>query len=139
MTFYKNSYLMGLAQEQRVLPVLRNYFHRDIQKIGGRFARHDFECSEFTYEIKSRNNKINTYSETLITHDKVDDLQKPLILVFNFTDAIAYIQYDEKRFEPYKKMLFGRTDRDDPPKIHIYIPVSELIKIDNNWDVVDGV
>ena len=39
MPIYEASYNPGLAEEERVLPLLCDYFKRDIQKIPGRFAQ----------------------------------------------------------------------------------------------------
>lgn len=133
MPFYEASYKYGVNQEHRVLPLLRKHFDRDIRMIDGRFSQHDFEDDLYTYEVKSRTNRMNAYYETLITSDKMSDIKKPLILVFNFTDALCYIEYNETQFEPYKKVLFGRVDRNDPPKIHTYIPIKDLTKI-GDWN-----
>jgi hypothetical protein len=130
MPHYENSYQSGLAAENKVLPVIRSYFQRDIRKIPWRYAKHDFECADYFYELKSRNNRKDTFPDTLIAVDKFTELTKPLILLFCFTDCLCSVEYDKERFEKYKKVLFGRVDRNaDEAKIHIYIPIADLTKI----------
>ena len=140
MPIYEASYNLGLAEEERVLPVLCDYFQRDIQKIPGRFAQHDFECADYVYELKSRSNRLECFADTDISTDKFEGLAKPLVLVFSFTDCLCYIEYSEKEFETYKKSLFGRLDRSSSEaKIHVHVPVGELVKIREwpGWQVGD--
>ena len=130
MPFYQTSYNRGLAEEQRVLPVIRTYFERDIQKINGRFSQHDFVCPDYTYELKSRTTKRYAFVDTVVGIDKFDNLSKPLILLFSFSDCLCYIEYNPDTFKDYKKTLFGRLDRSvEEAKIHIHIPIKDLIKI----------
>ena len=130
MPIYEKEYQHGLAQEGRVLPLIRSFFQRDINKISERFSKHDYECADFTYELKSRRVRKNSFPDTIIGSDKVNDLKKPLILLFNFTDRLCYCEYDPIVFDEYKKELFGRLDRPvDEAKIHIHIPIDCLIDI----------
>ena len=139
MPYYEASYKAGLAVENKVFPVMCSYFQRNIKKNPWRYAKHDFECDDYLYELKSRNNRMDTFPDTLIGADKFTDLTKPLILLFAFTDCLCYIEYDKERFEKYKKVLFGRIDRSaDEAKLHIYIPVADLTKI-AEWDGELGV
>ena len=133
MPFYDLSYKVGLTHESKVLPVIQDYFHREIKSIEGRFSQHDFECEKYTYELKSRTNNKDKFEDTVIGLDKFDNLSKPLILLFSFCDCLCYIEYDEKKFEPYKKTIFGRLDRSyKEAKAHVHIPVLDLITI-KNW------
>jgi hypothetical protein len=101
-----------------------------ISKIPGRFAQHDFECADYVYELKSRSNRLECFADTVISADKFEGLAKPLVLVFSFTDCLCYIEYSEKKFENYKKSLFGRLDRSSSEaKIHVLVPVGDLVKI----------
>ena len=139
MPIYEASYNLGLAEEERVLPVLCDYFKRDIQKIPGRFAQHDFECADYVYELKSRSNRLECFADTVISTDKFEGLMKPLVLVFSFTDSLCYIEYSEKEFETYKKSLFGRLDRSSSEaKIHVHVLVGDLVKIRECWSRFDS-
>lgn len=130
MPFYNKEHQVGLEAERQVLPLIREYFDRDISKIKGRFSKHDFECPDYTYEVKHRRVKKNSFPDTLIGGNKLQNLTKPLILLFDFTDCLCYIEYDPMKFESYKKQLFGRLDRDaDEATIHIYIPIEDLTTI----------
>jgi hypothetical protein len=133
MPIYNESYHSGLTQEQLVLPIILDYFNRDIKPIAGRFSQHDFECDNYTYELKSRTNKKDKFNDTLIGLDKLNNLSKPLVLLFSFTDCLCYVEYNETQFETYKKSIFGRLDRPyEEAKAHVYIPIKDLIKI-KDW------
>jgi len=133
MPIYEREYQLGSLHEQKVLPIIRDYFQRDIEKIPHRFAKHDFECPDFTYELKSRRVHKDSFPDTIIGCDKVEMLQKPLVMLFNFVDCLCYCEYDSQVFEGYKKKLFGRLDRPVcESKIHIHIPIDRLTEI-HRW------
>jgi hypothetical protein len=133
MPFYAVSYKQGLQNEKKVLPIIQKHFGRDITPINGTFAQHDYECSQYTYEIKSRTNNKDKFADTVIGLDKFRNLSKPLIVLFSFRDCLCYIEYDESKFATYKTSVFGRIDRSyEEAKVHLHIPVTDLIKI-QDW------
>jgi hypothetical protein len=130
--YWKNSYNYGKQMEQKVLPVIRSYFNQDIQASVSDFARHDFFDEEQLYELKSRTNPLRKYPTTMITENKMTDIDKPLMLLFNFTDCLAYIKYDAETFKQYEKKSFSRANVDWDEKPHLYIPIEHLSVI-HNW------
>ena len=70
MTF-KNDYATGLKSENEMMPILINYFNRDIKKTFNKYCKYDFEDNEYKYELKTRNNKYSTYPTTIVGCDKI--------------------------------------------------------------------
>ena len=126
---FKQDYYFGLDQEEKVLPIIRNFFNRDIQKSINKFERFDYSDEKYKYELKSRNNTYNKYLTTLICADKIS---KNSIFLFNFLDGLYYIKYRKSKFNKFEKKLFVRNKRydyDDKEKDYIYIPIEYLKRI----------
>tara|TARA_R110000868_G_scaffold247024_1_gene503520 strand:+ start:205 stop:603 length:399 start_codon:yes stop_codon:yes gene_type:complete len=126
MVHWASSYKYGKQQEEKVLPVITEYFKRAITSTEGQYAKYDYVDDSTNYELKSRTNKMKAYPTTMITCNKFNDLAKPLILIFNFTDALAYIEYDAEKFSTYTTSLFSRAGCCWDEKAHVYIPVEHL-------------
>lgn len=125
---YPADFKFGTDKELEVLPVLRNFFKRDIKQSDDIYSKSDFYDDEYYYELKSRTNTYSKYPTTMITEDKIRE-DKKLILVFNFTDGIYYIEYDKEKFSGYKKELFSRANITWNKKEHLYIPIIDLQKL----------
>jgi hypothetical protein len=126
---FKQDYSYGLKKEDQLLPVIKSYFNRDIQKSTNKFEKFDFFDEKYKYELKSRNNSYDKYPTTLICADKVC---KRIIFLFNFTDGLYYIKYRKSKFNMFEKKMFVRNKRDDfndLEKEYIYIPIEYLKKI----------
>jgi hypothetical protein len=127
---FKKDYTLGLQKEDEVLPKIKNYFKREIQKTNNKFETYDFYDEKYTYELKSRNVKYETYPTTLIAKDKI---RKRIIFLFDFTDGLYYIKYKHKKFENFECKEFvrnKRSDYNDKQKEYIYIPIEYLKKIE---------
>jgi hypothetical protein len=64
----------------------------------------------------------------MITANKMNS-NKPLILLFNFRDCLAYIKYDVDRFSTYSNTMFSRAGIAEDEKLHYYIPIKDLVII----------
>tara|TARA_R110001606_G_scaffold161672_1_gene305607 strand:+ start:541 stop:948 length:408 start_codon:yes stop_codon:yes gene_type:complete len=129
MVNWENSYKYGEKKEEALLPILQEYFGKDIERSkGGRFAKYDYTDEKVNYELKSRTNKIKQYPTTMITRNKVEgnDANKDLILLFNYTDCLAYIEYEAEQFKQYTTESFSRLGASWDEKPHLYIPVEHL-------------
>jgi hypothetical protein len=125
MVHYTQSYSLGKQQETAILPKVSELFSREIQPYTERYSKHDYFCDKYNYEVKSRTNRMAQYPTTMITENKaVGD--KPLIFIFNFTDKVAYIEYDVTKFATYERRDFSRANLQYDQKPHIYIPISDL-------------
>lgn len=127
---FKNDYLFGLGKENEILPVIRTFFKRDIEKSTSKFEKFDYKDDKYKYELKSRKNEYNKYPTTIICNDKV--ITDKLIFLFNFTDGLYYIKYSKSKFDKFEKKLFVRNKRSDfkdLEKDYIFIPIEKLKKI----------
>lgn len=125
MVHYQYSYQYGKAQESKVLPLIREFFQRNIQSYPETFSKHDFFDDIYNYELKSRTNTKARYPTTMLTYNKLVG-KKPLILLFNFKDKLCYIEYDEAKFQRYEKQMFSRAGFIQDEKEHVFIPIEDL-------------
>jgi hypothetical protein len=129
MVNYENSYKYGEGKEKAVLPIIQEYFGKGIVRSkGGRYSKYDYTDEKSNFELKSRTNKLKQYPTTMITRNKVEgnDADKDLILLFNFTDCLAYIQYEAEQFKHYTTKNFSRLGATFDEKPHLYIPIDHL-------------
>ena len=131
MPFYRKEYEEGRKSELDVLPIIANYFGRELKTYPEVYAKYDYHDSNTNYELKSRRFQFDKYPTTMITLDKTANTEsdKDLIFIFNFTDKITYIKYDKEKFAKYEVKEFSRWDRQDKPKQHLYIPITDLTLI----------
>lgn len=122
---YPNDYKFGTAQEDLVLPKLKAFFGREIKKSEDKFAKSDYYDDEYYYEMKSRKVEYNRYPTTMITEDKLRD-DKKLVLLFNFTDGMYFIEYDKEKFDKYERQMFSRAGYKWNEKPHLYIDIKDL-------------
>tara|TARA_R110000868_G_scaffold199001_1_gene445587 strand:+ start:59 stop:454 length:396 start_codon:yes stop_codon:yes gene_type:complete len=131
MTFVAD-YRFGKTQEQRCLDRIRRYFGEDIIPTNDPYCKWDYENSHSIYEMKSRNVSSNTYLDVMINYSKIQPIRKPQYFLFNFTDGLFFIKYDEKLFMDFELKLFkreGRTDYNDKPEVVCHILIKYLTKI----------
>lgn len=126
---YKDDYLFGKNQEKRIKPILDKHFKVELTHSSEQYSKYDFECDEFYIEIKSRKCSYNSFPTTLLTCNKITNVSKDLIFVFNFNDGIYYIKYDQDRFNNYLKKSFSRSGFSFDYKDYYYIPINDLLKI----------
>lgn len=122
---FVNRYAVGKASEEAILPTLIKYFARDITATTDKYNKFDFKCEQYNYELKTRTNCLKQYSTTMIGSNK---LETNSVLLFKFTDCLAYIQYDADKFAKYEKRLFTKYDTE--PIEHTYIDIKDLIIIE---------
>jgi hypothetical protein len=126
MVHFEDSYKLGKKEELKVLPIINNYFKRDIKMYPERYAKYDFFDDKYQYELKTRTNTMNKYDTTMITSNKINNDTQSKILLFNYIDCIAYIEYDKDLFNTFEKKMFSRAQLKNDEKEHTYIPVDKL-------------
>lgn len=129
MVHFEEDYLYGTEKQKIVLPQIIEHFQRDIKENAGQYSKFDFVDDLYNYELKSRKNTINKYPDTMITMNKLNKSSKGLILLFNFTDCLAYIEYNPDLFKTFRTQNFSRAGFDWDKKEHIYIPIDYLTVI----------
>lgn len=125
MVHWTNSFKFGIEQQKIVLPIIQNYFNREIIEHTEQYSKYDFSDEIYNYELKSRTNNLNKFPTTMITLNKIDK-SKPLIFLFKFTDKLTYIEYDETLFNTFEVKKFSRAQKNWDMKNHIYIPIEHL-------------
>jgi hypothetical protein len=120
-------YAFGKVQEARVLPVIREKFQRDIIASEGQYAKYDFYDDDYNYELKSRTFHYRKYDTTMIQLNKTCKCdEKGLMLLFNFTDGVYYIEYNEEQFDKYFRQQYSQVNESWDERPHLYIPITDL-------------
>jgi hypothetical protein len=129
-SFYPIDNKRGLIEQSRLLPIIKEYFKKDIKEIENKYSPFDYECNECFYELKTRTNDKNKYPTTLIGVNKLDT-NKQLILIFKYTDCLTYIEYEKELFDTFEIKKFDRNVKEQNKKDYIYIPIKHLKIIEN--------
>jgi len=131
-TAYEREYKKAIESEKEVLPIIIDYFKRDIKATIERYSKFDYYDLEYKYELKTRTNKYRQYPTTLITTDKIIENNK-IIFLFRFTDGLYFIEYEKELFNTFKKELFIRNfptcENNQMRKEHVFIPIDKLTRI----------
>nr|WPF46640.1 MAG: hypothetical protein [Lake Baikal virophage 8] len=135
MVHWKHSYKFGKEQELKIHPIIRDFFKSDIKHSQNQYDKYDFYDETTNYELKSRTNPYSKYPTTMITMNKCCrcDEGKELILLFNFTDGLYFVKFDDEQFKKYPTQMFSRLNETHDEKEHIYIPIPDLTLI-QKWD-----
>jgi hypothetical protein len=126
---FKKDYEFGKEYEIKILPIIKKYFNDEIKESTNKYSVFDFKGEKHNYELKSRNNKSNTFNETIISKYKIDNLKDSTIFLFNFIDGLFYIEYNEEEFKKFKLKYFVRNKRNDfndIEQLYYFIPVDKL-------------
>lgn len=129
---FKEELAFGRRNEDIILDTIRDYFKDDIKKQEGEYEKYDYKGKIKYYELKSRTNAKDTFPDTLITKHKIPTEGEEAIFIFKFTDGLYYIEYEKEKFKNYNIKMFqrrSRYDKYDPPKPHVYIPITDLTEI----------
>ncbi len=130
MVNFEKDYLYGVQKQKEILSILRDHFGNDLKETIGRWKKYDFYSDKSIFELKSRKNTKTRYPTTLLTCNKVvSESGKDLIFLFNFTDELCYIKYDEKVFSTFERRLFSRINESFDEKDYFYIPIERLTTI----------
>ena len=124
-------YNFGINKEIQLLPTIKDYLKDNtIYKLEN-FNEFDFKGDNKYIELKSRRNKYNKFSSTMIGLNKIEKastLDEYVYFFFCFEDGLYYWLYD-KDYE-LEIRQGGRWDRGKPEiKFYAYLPIEMLIKI----------
>jgi hypothetical protein len=131
MVHWVQSYAFGKKKEEEVLPLITAFFKRDIKQYPNQYDDYDYFDEETEYEVKSRTNSYSKYPTTMITLNKLTKTTtKKIVLLFNFTDGLYYIEYSQEQFSKYEVRKFSRAKLEWDEKEHVYIPITDLNKVE---------
>lgn len=127
----------GAMNEEQRKAELDRHFNESFEKDPNTWALFDFynQLRTVYVEMKSRNNRHDTYPTTIVGNNKIrwcNDPTKKYYFVFVFTDGIYYIQYDKSLFETFECNDFVRNTRSDYNDClakYVYIPVNALTRM----------
>lgn len=134
MRSFKEDYLLGTSQEDKIKPKLEEFFN-DYYTKTDKFHSFDFKGRNSYIEIKTRTFEKDKFETTIIPCSKLDFAARSdssIYFVFVFTDGIYYIKYDKVIFDSFKVKPFQRRDRiDHRDKLqdYVYIPVNLLCPV----------
>ena len=133
---FELDYKFGTDEEDILLDIFKINFNKKIKKSKIKNSWYDYYCDNVYYEMKSRKNKFDKYPTTMIGLNKINRAKnqphlKGLVFIFNFTDKIGYIEYNEEKFNTYELKTGGRFDRGRiETNLYYYIPISDLTILD---------
>jgi hypothetical protein len=127
-------YAYGIKKEDELLPILNSKFNTIFKK-QPKYASIDFTSGNIKIEQKARTNAYRQFSTTLIPASKLKTISDndDAYFLFSFTDGDYIIQYDKDRFANYEIKPFvrhKRVDFNDKLQDYIYIPIEDLINLD---------
>lgn len=145
MERFEENYKYGKKSECDILPIISNFFKREIHQSEDPYAKHDFydTCGN-RYELRTRKFNKDTFPDTVVAEDKAhckmgigEQLEGDLFFLFRFTDGLYYIQFDLLTFENIPSKIYSKTyprmygDRlkYDRKRNHFFIPVNMLTPI----------
>lgn len=130
MVHFQKDYIYGTQQEAKILPILQDHFGKDLIRNQERWGKYDFYNEKSIFELKSRTNRKNAYPTTLMTCNKVVNIEdKELYFLFNFTDELAYIKYDPILFDTFERKNYSRINQSFDEKEYYFIPIQYLATI----------
>jgi hypothetical protein len=129
-TIIENDYQYGRNKEGEILEKMNEFFQDNIKQTADRYDSKDYLGEKYKYELKSRRNTYKAFPTTIIPTDKVAEGGN-YVFLFNFTDGLYYIHYDEEVFKTFNKAPFQRRDggQNNPNKLYWYIPIENLTQI----------
>jgi len=132
LEYKKNNVNYGLIEERKLLPIFKNVFSPNICKSKYKYTKFDYYDveNELTYELKSRKINHNLYPTALINKCKLD-IYPNLIIIYQYTDGLFYIQYEKQLFNTFKcseTFIHNYSGI----QITIEIPYQQLIKFNEN-------
>ena len=128
-SFYPEDNRRGLIEQTKLLPVIKDFFKKDIIEIENKKSPFDYECNECFYELKTRTNTKNKYPTTLIGKNKIEGNKKTIFL-FKYIDCLTYIEYNKDLFDKFEIKKFDRNVKETNKKEYVYIPIEHLTTIE---------
>jgi hypothetical protein len=132
MEKYREDMKFGIEQEINQFDLIKSVLDANLKKSEKSNATFDYFSDNTLVELKSRRNKHNTYSTTMVGYNKIEYAlkhpDKQAYFCFYFLDGLYYYKFSKD--DKLEVRLGGRRDRGkDEIKEYCYIPISLLRKI----------
>lgn len=128
---FKKDYAQGIKNEAKIFDKLKK-IDENVKKPLNKMNIVDFYSDMYLYELKTRNNRLNTFPTTIVGFNKInyaDKVNKPLIIIFSFTDGDYYYKhykYNKSSIIVDKFVRNKRCDFVDKKADYAFIPVKDL-------------
>jgi hypothetical protein len=126
-TFNKTEYEWGIKKELECLPFISEVLD-DVIHNKETYNDFDYYTDTYNIELKSRRNKKDTYSTTITTkikRDKAIKSKKKVLWIFNFTDGLYYLNYEDHK-DTLNNLPVEKFFTRNGIRYNIEIPVSIL-------------
>jgi len=129
---FKRDYDFGIKSQIDVFPKLSAFFGGNITPTTHKLDPWDYIGEDCVYELKSRCVSYSKYPTTIMGFDKIKNIDKKMVFLFNFTDGLYYIRYEKELFDTFEVEVFRRyrVGVNDKEKAYIYIPIEHLKRIE---------
>lgn len=117
----------GLSNENKILLNIQNVFSKNIEKSKYKYSKYDYydKQSKYIFELKTRRITHNQYPTALLNVCKIN--YKNLIIIYEYTDGLFYVVYDEELFNTFGSNL-QRINGYNQVQDVIHIPYQYLTK-----------
>jgi len=134
----------GLSNENKVLLFIKNVFSKNIEKSKYKYSKYDYfdKQSKYIFELKTRRITHNQYPTALLNVCKIN--YKNLIIIYEYTDGLFYVVYDEELFNTFDSNLQRINGYNQSQEV-INIPyqfltkftIEDKIKLTAKYDTTD--
>jgi hypothetical protein len=131
MRFWKESYIIGKENETKLKQLIKDKW--GCLPTINKYDPFDYIGPNYKVELKTRTNTIRQYPTTIVGLNKINSIDdnKKHIFLFQFTDCLAYIEYDNELFSKYETKQVRRIKGGLSSALipHLFINVNDLIVI----------
>ena len=128
----------GEANELRNKGLLEKLVGCGLTKDPNRWASMDFynENKTVLVELKSRRIRSDLYATAIISADKIHKIRDngtTHYLAWAYEDGLFYVKYDKEKWDKYECKMYkryNRSDRIEYPKLHYFVPRTDLIAVE---------
>lgn len=100
MVFQKENNEWGVKRELECLPFIKEVLKEDVKHHKNTYNKFDFSTNKYNIELKSRTVSSSCFDTTFTTpikRTKAKKSFKPVLWIFNFTDGLYYIIYNDNK------------------------------------------
>jgi hypothetical protein len=117
----------GLSNENKILLIIQDVFSKSIKRSKYKYSKYDYYDVEtkYIFELKTRRIRHDQYPTALLNACKIN--YKNLIVIYEYTDGLFYIEYDNELFKSFTSNL-QRVNNYSQLQEVINIPYKYLIK-----------
>lgn len=95
----------GLSNENKILLIIQDVFSKSIKRSKYKYSKYDYydKQTKYIFELKTRRIEHSKYPTALLNVCKLN--YNNLIIIYEYTDGLFYIKYDEDLFNSFNSNL----------------------------------